>query len=59
MAKEAGVPDLESFSRFVDGDDLSMTLRSHLALEVILNSVLERVGPKGSELPIAFPSWLR
>lgn len=49
-ARRANVPDIATFVGFVDGDDLSMVLRSHLALETVLNGVLGRVGPNGNEL---------
>jgi len=34
-------PNLDRFLRFIAGDDLGLVIRSHLALEVTLNTVIE------------------
>jgi hypothetical protein len=34
-------PNLDRFLQFIEGDDLGLVLRSHLALEVTLNAVIE------------------
>lgn len=41
------LPSLDRFLQFVDGDDLGMVLRSHLALEVALNMVIASSSPDG------------
>ena len=41
------LPNLDRFLQFVDGDDLGMVLRSHLALEVTLNMVIASSSPDG------------
>ncbi len=43
----ASPPNLDRFLQFVAGDDLGMVLRSHLALEVTLNAVIESISPSG------------
>ena len=47
--KIAGLPpDLDSFLSYESGDDLGMVLRSHLALEVVLNRIFDEATPAAS-----------
>jgi hypothetical protein len=41
-------PDILGFLRFVEGDDLSMVVRCHLALEAALNAIMEMSVPGAS-----------
>jgi hypothetical protein len=43
----ASIPDLDAFLRFAEDDDLGMVLRSHLAVEAVLNAALKSASPGG------------
>ena len=45
--ERAEPPNLDRFLQFIAGDDLGLVLRSHLALEVTLNAVIDSVSLSG------------
>ncbi len=50
MNAAASIPDLDAFLRFSRDDDLGMVLRSHLAVEAVLNATLKSAAPELNEL---------